>query len=106
MHPVLDALANSRVSHSRLGVFADLSASSRIRHGGAPEWAEALAASRARGEAVDRGGLAVDGADLQRLGLTAGPVVGRTLDRLLEAVLERPDRNTRDALLALARELG
>ena len=100
------ALAMRRWRAAVGGAADDLVALYRIRHGGAPEWAEALAASRARGEAVDRGGLAVDGADLQRLGLTAGPVVGRTLDRLLEAVLERPDRNTRDALLALARELG
>lgn len=49
--------------------------------------------------------LAVDGHDLQReLGLAPGPEIGRILARLMEAVLDDPARNERDALLALARE--
>lgn len=45
--------------------------------------------------------LAVDGDDLRRAGVPPGPLLGRTLQRLLDAVLEEPSRNTRDALLAL-----
>ncbi|MBX7119803.1 MAG: hypothetical protein K1X31_12450 [Gemmatimonadaceae bacterium] len=48
------------------------------------------------------GDLAVDGDDLRRVGVPAGRAVGETLARLLEAVLDDPARNTREALLALA----
>lgn len=48
--------------------------------------------------------LALDGDDLQReLGLAPGPVIGRMLDELMEAVLDDPSLNERDRLLALAR---
>ncbi len=46
--------------------------------------------------------LALDGNDLIEAGIPEGPAVGRTLKRLLAAVLENPDLNTRDALRALA----
>lgn len=46
--------------------------------------------------------LAVDGADLCEAGIPKGPAVGRTLARLLEAVVEDPALNQRDVLLALA----
>jgi hypothetical protein len=49
--------------------------------------------------------LAIDGDDLQReLGLAPGPLIGRTLARLMEAVIDDPSRNERDALLEIARE--
>ncbi len=49
--------------------------------------------------------LAVDGGDLVReLGLEPGPVIGRLLGELMEAVIEDPGLNRRDRLLALARE--
>ena len=47
--------------------------------------------------------LAVDGADLIALGFEEGPVVGRTLESLLDTVVEDPALNTRDELLARAR---
>ena len=43
--------------------------------------------------------LAVNGRDLEKLGVT-GPGVGRTLRRLLETVINDPASNSRDALLA------
>jgi tRNA nucleotidyltransferase (CCA-adding enzyme) len=46
--------------------------------------------------------LAVDGADLRAAGVTPGPTIGRTLARLLEAVVEDPAKNRRDVLLDLA----
>jgi len=52
---------------------------------------------------ITLGDLAVDGDDLRSAGVPAGREMGETLARLLEAVLEDPTRNTREALLALAR---
>lgn len=61
---------------------------------------------RQPGLLVDRR-LAIDGHDLQReLGLAPGPRIGRVLAGLMEAVLEDPSRNEREALLTLARELA
>lgn len=49
--------------------------------------------------------LAIDGNDVMReLGVTPGPAVGRVLDALLEEVIDRPEANTRDQLLARLRE--
>ena len=51
-----------------------------------------------------RNRLAIDGNDLQsELGYEPGPRIGRVLDRLMEAVLDDPSLNRREALLALAR---
>jgi len=53
---------------------------------------------------LSAGQLAVRGDDLiDELGVRPGPIVGRLLAELLEAVLENPAMNERDALLALAR---
>ena len=49
--------------------------------------------------------LAVDGADLLELGYVEGPELGRALESLLDAVIERPELNTRDDLLDRARAL-
>jgi len=48
--------------------------------------------------------LAVDGSDLIELGFTEGPAIGRTLESLLDAVVDDPALNTRDQLLERARE--
>ena len=48
--------------------------------------------------------LAVDGSDLIELGFSEGPAVGRTLESLLDAVVDDPALNTRDQLLERARE--
>lgn len=50
-----------------------------------------------------RNRLAIDGDDLQQeLGYEPGPRIGRMLDRLMEAVLDDPSLNRREALLELA----
>jgi tRNA nucleotidyltransferase (CCA-adding enzyme) len=49
--------------------------------------------------------LAVDGADLLALGYVEGPELGQALESLLDAVIERPELNTRDELLGRARAL-
>jgi len=49
---------------------------------------------------VEIADLALNGNDLERIGIT-GPAVGRTLRKLLETVINDPASNTRDRLLAL-----
>jgi len=76
----------------------------QLRHGTTAPWDHVVAEIRRRGEATSRGGLAVTGDDLMQAGVPRGPEVGRTLDRLLALVLADPTLNTREALLARARE--
>jgi tRNA nucleotidyltransferase/poly(A) polymerase len=47
--------------------------------------------------------LAVDGTDLIELGYREGPELGRTLDQLLDAVVDDPSLNTREQLLERVR---
>ncbi len=90
---------------SRVGTAADdLLAIATFRSGRSPGWAAAVSAIRERGDPLDRGGLAVDGGDIQALGVS-GPRVGEILGVLLERVLEQPSLNTRERLLALSRDL-
>ena len=49
--------------------------------------------------------LAVDGTDLIELGYEPGPELGRTLEGLLAEVVDEPERNSRELLLARAEEL-
>jgi tRNA nucleotidyltransferase (CCA-adding enzyme) len=84
------------------GAADDLIQLAGLSAGSPPAWATAVAGVRDRGEATSRGQLAITGADLLALGVPAGPELGRLLNRLLDAVLEDPSRNTREALLALA----
>ena len=67
---------------------------------------------RGRAEAValrdplETGDLAVDGGDLMKAGIKAGPQLGAALRTLLDWVLDDPSRNTHDQLCARARELA
>ncbi|MEE8301341.1 MAG: hypothetical protein V3S24_02790, partial [Candidatus Tectomicrobia bacterium] len=45
--------------------------------------------------------LAINGRDLQRLGIPPGPHMGQMLQKLLNCVLDDPSCNTRDHLLAV-----
>lgn len=68
------------------------------------EFALADRAARIAGEDAALGvrDLAIDGRDLQtELGMKPGRAIGQMLDLLLEAVLDDPEMNTRDALLRL-----
>jgi tRNA nucleotidyltransferase (CCA-adding enzyme) len=75
------------------------------RRDGFPSTLEGL---RARIERLQRADLAlstrdlaIDGHDvMEALGIGPGPVVGIALDAMLEVVLEHPERNRRDVLLA------
>lgn len=66
-------------------------------------WIGVMDDVRSRGDATSRGELAVSGTDLLDAGVGAGPALGATLARLLDAVLDDPALNTRETLLALAR---
>lgn len=91
---------------SRVGAAADDHATLiRWRTGQLPPWAPVAERIRARGDALTRDALAINGGDLRAIGLEPGPKMGMVLDRLLQRVLEDPAINTREQLLALAREL-
>lgn len=66
-----------------------------------------VAAQLASGAALDLKALAIDGSDLMtEFGWKPGPIVGRTLQRLLDRVIGDPTLNTRDRLLAVARSMA
>lgn len=50
--------------------------------------------------------LAVNGRDLIELGIPSGPELGEVLKKLLDIVLEEPERNTREELLAAVKNDG
>lgn len=84
---------------------ADLAAQSDYRRAEKQEWLEQL---RGLYEEIEREGdcltikdLAVNGRDLMRAGMEPGPQLGRTLQGLLEIVLEDPGKNTKEYLLSL-----
>lgn len=54
---------------------------------------------------VDIGSLAIDGDDLRRAGIPAGPGLGKILQALVDAVIDDPSRNTADWLLQEAKAL-
>ena len=66
-------------------------------------WRHARRVLRAR-PPLELGDLAIDGRDLMAAGVPAGPELGRTLRELLERVVETPELNQRESLLALVRE--
>lgn len=81
----------------------DLSALWALRHGGQAPWSAAVLEIRRRGDPLTRADLDIQGTDLQKLGIQ-GPRLGETLAALLDRVLEDPTLNTRESLLAIARE--
>jgi tRNA nucleotidyltransferase (CCA-adding enzyme) len=96
--------ADARRWLARVGEAADdLMAMHQLRHAAEPAWAGVVRRVRERGDPVSRGQLAIDGTDLQGLGMS-GPRIGEILAALLERVIDDPRLNQRDTLLALARE--
>lgn len=101
--PLGDGAVAVRRWMAQVGAAAEDLATLADWRGEGAAWRAAMAGIMARGEATDRGGLAITGNDLIAAGVVpAGPRLGVTLEALLHAVLEDPARNTRDALLALA----
>ena len=60
----------------------------------------------ARRDAIEIADLAIDGDDLRRAGIPPGPVVGKILQMLLDAVLENPSHNSQDWLLQEAQRIS
>ncbi len=81
----------------------DLALLAGYRRGGPAPWAATMADVRRRGDPTTRGQLAVTGEDLKAAGVPPGPELGRLLQRLLDAVVEDPAHNTKEALLDLVR---
>ena len=50
--------------------------------------------------------LAVTGTDLIKEGMKPGREIGKVLEKMLEAVLENPDMNEKETLMALAKRWG
>lgn len=80
----------------------DLMALATLREGVPPAWVDTVSQVRERGDPVSRSDLAVTGRDLGEAGIGSGPAMGKILTRLLDAVLDDPQLNTRESLLALA----
>jgi tRNA nucleotidyltransferase (CCA-adding enzyme) len=102
------------VSRTRVGMVMRLANAmwSAARAGGraapAPEAVHALYRRMlviAFRDPLDLGSLAVDGDDLRRAGIPAGPELGKILRSLMTAVIEEPSRNTTDWLLQEAKRL-
>lgn len=75
-----------------------------LRHKAPWPWKALMQRVRDRGDPLTRADLAVTGNDLTEAGIAPGPTLGECLETLLAAVVEDPSRNTREELLALARE--
>ena len=108
--PAAPASADARVVRRWLADVGDaandLLTLAQWREAAALDWIAVVAGIRIRGEATSRGALAVNGGDLQHAGVPSGPRVGIVLAQLLDAVLDDPSLNTRDRLLALAKEVA
>lgn len=82
----------------------DLAALWALRRNREPPWLDAVQQIRRRGDPLTRSDLAISGSDLQGMG-ASGPEIGRILATLLDRVLQEPSLNTRERLLAVAREI-
>jgi tRNA nucleotidyltransferase (CCA-adding enzyme) len=74
--------------------------------GSAVEALRERAAIIALRDPLETGDLAIDGGDLMKAGIRAGPQLGAALRALLDWVIEDPSRNSHDQLLARAREFA
>ena len=71
----------------------------------APEFEKIISAEAEKNPCLSLVDLQIDGSQLISLGLASGKGVGILLSRLLDAVIEDPDLNQREKLLALARRM-
>lgn len=69
------------------------------------KWQQLYQELQEKGQCVSLKSMAVTGSDLIRLGMKPGRELGEVLQKLLELVLEEPERNTREFLLARAEEM-
>ena len=52
---------------------------------------------------IDASGLAIGGSELKQLGLQPGPQYGEILEALVQRVIEEPELNHPDKLIAIVR---
>jgi tRNA nucleotidyltransferase (CCA-adding enzyme) len=57
------------------------------------------------GECISLSQLAITGKDLIAIGYRQGPGIGKTLHQALDAVLDEPEKNDREFLLLIARQM-
>lgn len=69
------------------------------------QWQQLYQELREKGQCVSLKTMAVTGSDLIHLGMRPGRELGEVLQKLLELVLEEPEHNTREFLLAQAEEM-
>ena len=69
------------------------------------QWQQLYQELREKGQCVSLKTMAVTGSDLIYLGMNPGRELGEVLQKLLELVLEEPENNTREFLLAQAKEM-
>ncbi len=75
--------------------------------GGLAEFRARVAGQVESGAALDLRALAINGTDLMtEFGWSPGPIVGQTLQRLLDRVIGDPSLNTRERLLSVARSIA
>ena len=99
MQPIVQQLRDGR--RLTLREADNLGSGAPADAGGVQELRERIAAELERGVPLTLRDLAVDGDDLREVcHIPPGPLLGKVLDRLLEAVLADPGRNDRETLLA------
>ncbi len=96
----IESPADARRLRALCGAYAPLAAHASVLLGHSPEEAIAWASAPAPATIAD---LAVSGKDLMTLGLS-GKEVGDTLKKLLEIVLDDPEKNEKEILISLAKD--
>ena len=100
------------VGRTRAGSFAELTVAlwrARLKHAPNSVVESRLgefitrATTIAYRDPIELADLAIDGEDLSKAGIAPGPALGKTLQLLLQHVIENPSANRREALLALAK---
>jgi len=83
---------------------ADIGGKGMLDLGYVPVMQQYVQAVREAGEPTNLKNLAINGKDLIDLGMAPGPGMGRTLNWLMEQVLEDPSLNNRETLLQMAQQ--
>ena len=68
-------------------------------------WRETYKEIKEKGQCFSAKDLKIGGKDLIELGMKPGPAMGSILEKLLDEVLDEPEKNNRDYLLKRAKEL-
>ena len=91
----------SQCSHSRYPCHRLLTSGSTCRLAGIEKCYQEILEKK---QCVSLKELKVNGQDLIAAGIEKGPKIGQTLQTLLQEVIEEPEKNTREYLLARIKE--